>query len=160
MTAARTSRRLWASWALMALVLTVALTVGASGGGAPANNQERVYEIASTLSCPQCAGQSVAESDAEIAQEIRAEIATMVSGGRGDDAIRDRIAAGYEQDIRLEPSRSGVTGLVWIVPVVVVVGAVAGLALAFRRWSRRRVRASEADRELVEEALRRRGDRP
>ncbi len=152
------SRRLVVSWALMGAVLTAALVVGAIGDPGPSSNRERVYEIAETLKCPQCAGQSVAESDAEIAREIRAEIANLVeTTDLSDREISDQLASAYAEEIRLEPPRSGVAGLVWLIPVVVVVAAAVGLAVALRRWSAAEpLQADEADRRLVEAELARR----
>ena len=54
----------------------------------------------------------------------------------------------------LTPTATGVTTLVWIIPVVALVLAIAGLAVAFRRWKRKGdVHATAADRELVGRAL-------
>jgi cytochrome c-type biogenesis protein CcmH len=146
--------RLWISWGALAVVAVVALSYGALAQQGPSTNQERVYEIAATLRCPQCVGQSVAESDVAIAREIRTEIAVLIADGLSDEEIRTVIAGGYDGDIRYNPSASGVTGLVWLIPVVVGVGATAMLVLAFRRWGARPpAKASAADRELVSAAL-------
>lgn len=152
------SRRLFASWVLLGVVLVTALAVGAMGDAGPTSNRERVYEIAGALKCPQCAGQSVSESDAEIAREIRAQIATLVeTTDLSDTEITDQLASAYAEEIRLEPPRSGVAGLVWLIPVLVVAAAVVGLVVAVRRWTADAPRhADEDDRELVEAELARR----
>jgi cytochrome c-type biogenesis protein CcmH len=113
-----------------------------------------VYRISATLKCPQCVGESVAQSDAAISREIRQQIAELIPKGYSDDQIRDRIAANYDAEIRTTPTRSGVTGLVWMLPVVVGVLALAGLVVVFRKWSRaERLHASDEDRELVASAI-------
>jgi cytochrome c-type biogenesis protein CcmH len=137
----------------MALVLVVALVVGATGDPGARTNQDRVYAIADTMKCPQCTGQSVADSDVAIAREIRTEIARAVDDGRSDDEIRDQIASGYGEEYLLTPSASGVSGLVWIIPVVAAIAAFGALAYYFARWRQRgSVHASDDDRELVEAA--------
>jgi cytochrome c-type biogenesis protein CcmH len=148
------SRRLTLSWAGVAVVVLVALVIGATGDPGPRSQQERVYEIAATIKCPQCAGESVAESDAPISRQIRAEIAEGLQVGKGADQIRAEIAAGYEEDIRLDPSAEGVTGLVWVLPVAGFVLVAAGLVVVFRRWSRQeRAHPTEDDQRIVDDAL-------
>jgi cytochrome c-type biogenesis protein CcmH len=99
----------------------------------------------------------VAESDIAIAREIRGEIARDVDDGRTDDEIRAAIADSYGDEYLLEPSASGIVGLVWVIPVVVGLAAIGGLA--FVLWRGRvkpdeSVEVSEADRDLVEAARR------
>jgi cytochrome c-type biogenesis protein CcmH len=142
------------SW-LAALTLFVgALGVAAVGETGPKTQSEQVYAIAATLKCPQCAGQTVAESDTAISREIRAEIGDGLAAGMSPDEIRADIASGYDVEIRLDPSSSGITGVVWMLPVVVGVLAIAGLVFAFRRWSRQGTEsATDDDRAVVEAAL-------
>jgi cytochrome c-type biogenesis protein CcmH len=147
------------SWIAAGVVVAIALVIGVTGDPGAKTQQERVYDIAATLKCPQCAGESVAESDAAISRQIRAEIAEGLQEGKSADQIRADIAAGYDEDIRLDPTSEGVTGLVWVVPVVVFVVAGAGLVVVFRKWSRQpEAHADDADRELVEAALKERAD--
>ncbi|MDZ7732306.1 MAG: cytochrome c-type biogenesis protein CcmH [Acidimicrobiia bacterium] len=150
----------WVAWGLMAVVLVVALVVGATGSGTPRTDQERVYDIADTINCPQCVGQSVADSNVQIAREIRAEIAREVDAGNRTDAqIVDGIIASFGEDVSQNPRSTGVAGLVWVLPVLAVVAAVAGLVAVFRRWGRDEPsRATDADRRLVEAALCERDD--
>lgn len=148
------SRRLALSWLAVAVVVSVALLIGATGDTGPRSQQERVYEIAATIKCPQCSGESVAESDAPISRQIRSEIAEGLQTGKDPDQIRAEIAAGYEEDIRLDPSAEGVTGLVWVLPVAAFVVVSAGLVVVFRRWSRQaRVHPTEDDQRIVDDAL-------
>ena len=60
------------------------------------------------------------------------------------------VGAQFGEEVVLTPSSSGVTGLVWVIPVVAVALAAAGLGLAFRRWRRRpSVTVSDEDRRRV-----------
>lgn len=152
---ARTLRRV--SWALMAVVAVVALLYGGTGDRGPRTDAERVSELARTLACPECAGQPVSESNAAIADVIRAEIKQSVDAGMSDREIRDVFVARYGEWVDLTPSRAGLTGLVWVTPFLVIGAACGALALAFSRWrgvGSSGVHASDDDRRLVEEALR------
>ncbi|HLM62815.1 MAG TPA: cytochrome c-type biogenesis protein [Acidimicrobiales bacterium] len=143
-----------AGWVVMALVLAAALAVGVADDGGPRTVGERERDIAASVACPACDGQSVADSDATASRGVRTYIATRIGEGASDDEIRDELADRYGEQILLTPGRSGLAGLVWVLPVVALVLAFAGLALAFRRWRGRAVvSATEADRALVGEAL-------
>jgi cytochrome c-type biogenesis protein CcmH len=148
------SFRRW-SWLAIAALVVVALVRNAVDDGPPRTADERVQAIAATLKCPVCRSQSVADSEVAAARAIRTEIERRVRAGEEDAAIRDAIAQAYGDDVQLTPSGSGFAGLVWIVPVVALVLALAALSAAFARWRRGApTSASDADRVLVEEALR------
>lgn len=141
------------SWLLVAVVGVSALLFGAIDEGEPRTNDDRVYALAKTIGCPVCRGQSVAESDATVAENIRLSIAVWVQEGRSDDFIRARLRERFGDDVDLTPSADGFTSLVWILPVVAGAGAVAGLVIVFRGWARdEELDASAADRALVEAA--------
>ncbi len=150
------SRRfpLWVPWSAMAVVVVVALAVGSIGGGEPPTNAERVVSLTRAIRCPQCAGQSVAESDVAVSREIRRDIASRVEQGQTDEDIlaysSDTV---FGPDALLSPPAEGVSALVWVLPVVVAIAALGALALAFRRWSGSSRRATDDDRALVEQAL-------
>jgi cytochrome c-type biogenesis protein CcmH len=146
--------RRWGAWFAMALILGAALFVGTVSQTGPLTNADRLTNIARTIKCPVCSGESVAESNAQISQEIRKDIGQRIAKGESDQQIRDAYAAQYGEYILLTPSASGVTGLVWVLPVVLLVVALAGLGVAFSRWRvRGEVHASAADRALVADAL-------
>jgi cytochrome c-type biogenesis protein CcmH len=95
-----------------------------------------VLAVAETIKCPTCRSQSAADSDAPASQAIRAEILRRIDAGDSDDEIRDYFASRYGEQILLTPRSSGAVGLVWILPVVGLVAAAAGLTWAFLRWRR------------------------
>jgi cytochrome c-type biogenesis protein CcmH/NrfF len=144
----------WFPWAVMGVIVVVALAVGTLTGSETVTPADRVLALTQSIRCPQCAGQSVAESDVSVAREIRREIAQRVEQGQTDDQIRAYFASAFGSDALLTPPSDGVGGLVWILPVVAVVVALGGLAVAFRRWSGDvPVPATDDDRALVDQAL-------
>ena len=148
------SLRRWGPWLAMAVVLVVALAIGTFASSAPETNADRVMAISRTLKCPVCSGESVAESNADASLQIRADIAKRLDQGQTADQIRDYYASRYGQDILLTPSSSGISSLVWVIPVVALVVSFAVLVALFRRWKvRGDIHATEADRELVGDAL-------
>ncbi len=145
----------WWPYVVMALLLTVALVIGADVGGGPPSDSERVFALSRQILCPKCSGQAVAESESVAAKEIRADIARRVDDGETDDQIRAYYVSRYGEDVLLTPPSEGVAGLVWVIPVAGAIMALAALAFVFRRWQRRpKVHATDADRVLVDRALR------
>lgn len=146
--------RRWAPWLAMLVLAVPALAVAAIDTGDPATPADRVHSLSEQIQCPQCAGQSVAESDVAVSREIRQDIARRVEEGQTDDQIRAYYASSFGEEALLMPSASGVTGLVWALPVAAGVAALIGLAMAFRRWSGAgEHHATDEDRELVARAL-------
>jgi cytochrome c-type biogenesis protein CcmH len=141
-------------WLAMAAVLVAALAIGVADDGGPRTPEERARNLAETVACPACDGQSVAESDAAASRGIRTLIAERIDQGSSDDAIRDELVATWGESILLTPDSSGVGGLVWVLPVVALVLALTAVGYVFWRWRRMAaVHASDADRELVDRAL-------
>ncbi|MGH9183854.1 MAG: cytochrome c-type biogenesis protein [Acidimicrobiales bacterium] len=126
--------RRWLPWLAVVAVVAGALVIGAGGDGGPPTPGQRASDLAASLRCPTCRGQSVRDSDAPAAEAIRTEIARRIDEGQGDEEIRAFLVTRYGPAVLLTPPRSGLAALVWALPVAALVGAVAGLALAFRRW--------------------------
>jgi cytochrome c-type biogenesis protein CcmH len=140
-------------WLVMAVLLVTAFSFSTRGDSGPETTQERVKRVASQVRCPTCRQLSAAESDAPAAEAVRVAIAAHVEQGESDAEIRAFLVDSYGKDILLTPGRSGVAALVWALPVAAFVCALAGLAVAFRRWQRADVAPTADDRALVARAL-------
>jgi cytochrome c-type biogenesis protein CcmH len=148
------SRTRLLGWTAMAAVLMAALAIGVADDGGPRTPEERARNLAETIACPACDGQSVAESDAAASRGIRTLITERIDQGATDDAIRDELVATWGEPILLTPDSSGVAGLIWALPAAALVLALAGVAYVFWRWrAMAAVHASDADRDLVDRAL-------
>jgi cytochrome c-type biogenesis protein CcmH len=93
-------------------------------------------EIARTLKCPVCENQSVADSPAQLAQEMRAYIQRRLGAGDQRATIVADLVDRYGEGILLEPPRSGFTLLVWWLPALSLALGAAVVALTLRRWTR------------------------
>lgn len=149
----------WLAWGLLVVVVGAVLVVGTVRDPGPQTPQDRVTAIARTIKCPTCQGEAVSDSNAAVSREIRVDIAARVAAGESDDQIRSYYVSTYGGEILLTPSSSGVGALVWVLPVVVVVVAAAGLVLVFRRWRTEPTsEATDDDRAVVARAINDRGD--
>ncbi len=144
-----------ALWGVIAVVVAVGVGVGWGSTPTSGTSSDRLYSLAAEMKCLQCVGESVANSQAPIAIQMRAEIGRQMSDGKTDDEIETYFVDRYGARVLLNPSGRGLVGVVWIVPVVVLAAGLVGLVLNFS--ARRRDRAvpfelSDEDRELVERA--------
>lgn len=139
-------------WGLLALVVVGALAFGTLDQGEPSDGA-RTRALEESIRCPLCRGQSVAQSDAPSARGVSTVIRDQIAAGRTDDEIRDFVASSYGREVLLNPSGSGFSGLVWALPVVMVVIAVAGLVYRFGDWRPSTAKTTAADRSLVAAAL-------
>lgn len=138
----------------MGLAIVVLLTVGGTRDNGPLTQSERIDSISQRVACPTCDGESVFASRAAAAEAIRNQIARDVAAARlTDDEIIAGIAASFNARVLLVPRATGLDALVWVLPVSVAVFAVAGLALAFRRWRHDPSEPSPDDVRLVEDLL-------
>ena len=135
------------------MVVMAALAYGTLAADEP-TPAERVRALSGQFACPQCDGQSVRDSDVGISVQIRAEIAQRVEAGQSDNQILSFLTQSYGRDYLLTPSASGAASLAWAIPVFAAVVAVAGLAVAFRRWRPTPTAVTDHERELVERAMR------
>lgn len=138
-------------WLCLLVAALSSLVISTQLEGPPRTNEDRVRSLSEDFACPTCDGQSVAESNAVVAEEIRREIRRQVDEGQSDEQITAALVASYDESIDLRPRSGGVVGLIWILPVVVMVFGFAALAAVFRRWRVSDMKsASDADVELVE----------
>ncbi len=137
---------------LVGISVITMLVFGTVAGKDNRSNADRAYDVGATIACPQCVGQSVVQSDVAIAREIRAEIGQLVVAGYSDDQIRNRFAERYGEWVVLTPAAGGLSGLIWLIPVVGLVVGGGLLAVTLSRWRRASLNYTEVtakERDLV-----------
>ncbi|GAC1461504.1 MAG: hypothetical protein NVSMB8_12940 [Candidatus Limnocylindrales bacterium] len=120
----------------LALVLAMVAILAAAGWAArpqTVTDAQRVERISAELRCPVCQGLSVQDSPSETAREMRDLVARRVAEGRSDDAVRAEFRQAYGDWVFLAPPLAGPSGLVWLVPLLLVAG---GTAVAHGRLRR------------------------
>jgi cytochrome c-type biogenesis protein CcmH len=128
---------LWARVLLPLLVLGVALLVGS--GAFDSSSQtvaQRAAVIETNVRCPACTDLSVAQSNSTTAIAVRHQIESMVAAGSSTADIDHTLVSEYGQTILLTPPDSGGIPLIWVIPLVLGVGAVFAVAVLFWRRSR------------------------
>lgn len=139
--------RRWLPLALLGGLLVVALAVAARPQ-VDRSEEGRVQRIAREVRCPTCKGLSVAESDAEAATAVQVFIRDRLRQGASDAQVKAELQERFGTGILLRPPASGLSGLVWALPVAAFVAGGGGLAYAFWRW-RARARRTATDDDVV-----------
>jgi len=141
--------RVWPWVALGVLVVAVVgILVWPNGSERRA---ERAHSIAAELKCLECQGLSVADSSAPTSKAIRADIRRQIAAGRSDEEIRQSYVERYGEEILLQPQGSGISLIVWVLPVVVIAAGATGIWFTLSRNRREpRLHATDADVTLVD----------
>ena len=86
----------------------------------------RFAELTAELRCTVCQNQNLADSDAPLAQDLRAEIHQMLLAGRSDEEIKSFLVERYGDFVLYRPPMQGNTLALWAIPIVLLFsGAVA-----------------------------------
>jgi len=73
-----------------------------------------------TLRCLVCQGQSIADSDAEMAADMRALVRERIAAGEKPDSIRAWLIARYGDYVTYDPPLSGLTWPLWLAPLALL----------------------------------------
>ena len=111
--------------------------VGAPRGGtlSGAALEQRTREVSALLRCPVCQGLSVADSPSTMATNMRAQVRELVAAGYDQEQVLAYFERSYGEFVRLQPPLRGVNWLVWLAPVLGLLGGGAIVWWALRRPS-------------------------
>jgi cytochrome c-type biogenesis protein CcmH len=124
----------------LALVLAALALVLLPATASAAVERTNLPDIEDEVMCPVC-GTPLNLAQSPQADRERALIRRLIAEGKTKQQIKDRLVAEYGEEVIAEPDGGGFALTAWIVPVVVVLGALAALALVVPRWRRGRVAA-------------------
>lgn len=99
-----------------------------------ATQEAEAKELMESLRCLVCQGQSIADSDAEMAMDMRALVRRRIAAGEEPDDIRNWLIDRYGRWITYDPPIDSVTWPLWLLPILLL-GA--GIWLARGRFRRR-----------------------
>ncbi|MEP7295988.1 MAG: cytochrome c-type biogenesis protein [Burkholderiales bacterium] len=131
--------RRWQRW--LGLVWLCALSsFAAANEAAPAAQdpatEARMVRIASELRCLVCQNQTIADSHAGLAEDLRRELREMVNRGDSDEQIVKYMTDRYGDFVLYRPPLKATTALLWFGPAVLLVGGLTTLGIVLRRRTR------------------------
>jgi cytochrome c-type biogenesis protein CcmH len=95
--------------------------------------EARAKELMESLRCLVCQGQSIADSDAEMAGNMRAEVREQVRDGKSPEAIRGWLVERYGDYVTYDPPFSWLTAPLWATPILLIA---IGLFIARRSFGK------------------------
>jgi len=92
----------------------------------------RAVKLSEKLRCLVCQNQTIADSNAELAQDLRRQIAELITAGKTDDEIVDYMVARYGDFVLYQPPVKPTTVLLWAGPGLLLLVGFVGLARIVR----------------------------
>ena len=110
--------------------------------------QEQRFRILSEeLRCPKCQNQSIADSDAGIAQDMRTRVHTMILEGKSDEDIVDYFVSRYGDFVSYRPPVNAGTSILWLGPILLLLGGAVLIVILLRNASRKAAADDEASQD-------------
>jgi cytochrome c-type biogenesis protein CcmH len=107
--------------------------------------EARMVRIASELRCLVCQNQTIADSNAALAVDLRREARALLKQGKSDDEVVAYMTARYGDFVLYRPPLKATTMLLWFGPAVMLLGGAAVLIVVLRRRGRMSADAFERD---------------
>ena len=126
---------------LLAFILALQCALASHAGEAPLLAEDPVVEqrmiaISEELRCLVCQNESLAGSRADLAQDLRRELRTLIKANKRDAEIMEYMVSRYGDFVRYRPPVKPLTWLLWFGPFLLLIGAVLMLLRFIRRNQR------------------------
>ncbi|WP_371345297.1 cytochrome c-type biogenesis protein [Ancylobacter sp. IITR112] len=95
--------------------------------------EARARELSKELRCMVCQNQSIDDSDAPLARDLRLLVRERIQQGESDQQVLDYLVARYGEFVLLRPTWHGANVILWLAPFAVLVFGGLGLVIAYRR---------------------------
>jgi cytochrome c-type biogenesis protein CcmH len=113
--------------------------------------EARMVRITSELRCLVCQNQTIADSNASLAVDLRREARALLKQGKSDAEVVDYMTARYGDFVLYRPPMRATTLLLWFGPALMLASGAAVLVIVLRRRSRMAADAFDADDEIADE---------
>ena len=109
--------------------------------------EARLKHLAVELRCLVCQNQTLADSSAPLAEDLRREVREMIAKNMSDPEIIEFLVSRYGDFVLYRPPLKATTTLLWLGPFVLMAIGVTALVMTLRRRSRTVVEVSVTDEE-------------
>ncbi len=137
---------------LVALLLCLFATLGVAQQPVDPALRERLKKLEEELRCLVCQNQTLADSSAPLAEDLRREVRELAAQGKNDEQIKEFLVQRYGDFVLYKPPVKETTWLLWFGPFILLAGGLATWYLVLRR--RRHGGGGDApDPQAVEEGV-------
>lgn len=110
--------------------------------------EDRFRKLAAELRCVMCQNQSLADSNAMIAQDLRREVFQLMQSGKTDQEIKDFLAERYTDFVLYNPPLDARNALLWLSPVaLLLIGGITVFVIVRKRSAALKDPAPDNDEE-------------
>lgn len=95
--------------------------------------EARARALSAQLRCMVCQNQSIDDSNAELAKDLRILVRERITAGDSDDAVIDYVVSRYGEFVLLNPRFETKTWLLWGAPIVLLLAGAAAMIVSARR---------------------------
>lgn len=120
----------------MPLAVSAQATTADAATPARAAGEDAFVRVAQQLRCPVCQQLSILDSPAELAVEMRAVVRERLAAGDSEEDVLAYFVSKYGEWVLLNPPKRGFNLVVWLAPLLVLIGGAAVLAKTFSAWLR------------------------
>ncbi|MTD42509.1 cytochrome c-type biogenesis protein CcmH [Erwinia sp. CPCC 100877] len=143
-------------WLIGLMALMMALGVRAAIDTYSFKNEAQEQEfrqLTEQLRCPKCQNNSIADSNAMIAADMRQKVYELQQQGKSRQQIIDYMVARYGHFVTYEPPLTPLTILLWLIPALCVVAGAAIIVIRGRRGRRDDVALNEQEQQRLLQLL-------
>lgn len=128
-------------WMAAAMIVAAsgALAVDAPSASADPALEKRVMQLAEELRCLVCQNQTIADSNAELAIDLRNQVRDMLKAGKSDKEIKEYMVQRYGDFVLYRPPVKATTTLLWVGPFALLLVGLAILLFKLRQRAQRKV---------------------
>lgn len=101
-----------------------------------AEEEARFRALSHELRCVMCQNQSLADSNAQIAGDLRRQVLELIRQGKSDQEVKDFLVERYSEFVLYKPPVTPATWLLWFGPLVILLGGGVVVFFAIRRRAR------------------------
>ena len=120
--------------------------------------RERFKDLIKDLRCTVCQNQNLADSNAELAKDLRVQVLELMQKDMNNQQITDYLVERYSEFVLYKPPFNSTTYLLWIGPFVALIAAVIVLLALIRRRQQAHATLSDDDKQALASALREAGE--
>jgi cytochrome c-type biogenesis protein CcmH len=117
-------RQAWVAFAITLILTMPAAAIDPTPPLPDAAQDQRYQQLIHEMRCLQCQGETVADTPAQFAKDIRRQVREMVQAGKTNAEVRQYMVDRYGQIILLKPLWSWGNAWLWLAPAVFLIGGV------------------------------------